>query len=1097
MRINKTAARPYFSKTLLATLLLPTFSPLDSCVAQTISVTDGRTVAISGDYDSSGHYQPAVIVKGVGSTVTGASDLAIYTTGRVGNGVNLSQGGALKLQGSIIRTEGEFAAGIRNSEGTINLQGGVIMTSGDKGSGIYSAGIGSRVNINGTVLNISGDHANAVEGFDGAKLTLNNTIMNISGGHGIYLDDFGTTLTGTNNAIHNTHSDRESGIGVYIANGGLNATLDNTTLNMTEGYAGVAVGQDSMITMNGLTVTGTMNNVFDINGSANISNANIDLVSGAVLRAAGDNLGNKAVIVFNNVNAISRGGNSALVDVNSYTDVTLHGGSYQTKSAYATGVWVPDNTSSVNISHATVMTDGNNAIAIENRGTAVASHTTVKTTGDNAHGLYSQSIFNATNMFISTMGNGSAGAITAKRSHLNLDGATVQTMGDASMVLGTFVGSSINANNLVGTSSGANAYALWTQARGTMVLQNSQITTTGMDAGGIYAAGADAIYSEVTLDNAQIVSEQGTGVRAIGANINIELKNGSQLVGGNGLLVNANTHVGTTASPLNIISNVNLKADNHSVLVGDIQADANNNVSLTLKNNATWTGAALNAAHIDIDQSSRWNVASDADVRSLNVLGQVNFLSTANRGAATARSHDFNTLTVNGDLTGNGRFVFNARLGDDNSPADRLHVTGNATGEHNVTVVNQGGLGALTTGSGIPLIRVDGDARYSQFLMSNLVTAGAYKYYLYQTDEHSWNLQSYLSPVDPADPADPADLVGPQNPQNPADPGKPITVMPSRPKQPVIAYRDEVAGYIAAPWLNAFYGFTTLGRLNERRGSVKGATNGFNQASWGRISGQHNHFDAGRFSYGSDIRFAQLGHDLYQAENTLGTQVTAGVMMTLGQQQTDTQDKARAIRPDLSIDTGKITTDAYGVGGYYTLITSQGGYVDLVGQGTLYRNRYQSQHDAKQNGYGVVMSAEVGQAYLIANNWKVAPQGQLKYQYLHLSGFSDDISGVNGTHYSIGEARTGLRVFREATLSQVITPYYSTDIVYLLGDNPEVTIDTASLRPTFSQTYWQGGVGVNAKVNSNVNIYVDAKYQRAFDGEMDGYTGNLGVKVSF
>ncbi|WP_261373739.1 hypothetical protein [Yersinia mollaretii] len=40
---------------------------------------------------------------------------------------------------------------------------------------------------------------------------------------------------------------------------------------------------------------------------------------------------------------------------------------------------------------------------------------------------------------------------------------------------------------------------------------------------------------------------------------------------------------------------------------------------------------------------------------------------------------------------------------------------------------------------------------------------------------------------------------------------------------------------------------------------------------------------------------------------------------------------------------------------------------------------------------------------------------------------------------------------------------------------------TVTGRRVFSKTYWQGGAGINAKVNSNVDIYA----------------GNLGVKVSF
>ncbi|PVF11743.1 hypothetical protein DBO95_21430 [Yersinia pestis] len=42
-----------------------------------------------------------------------------------------------------------------------------------------------------------------------------------------------------------------------------------------------------------------------------------------------------------------------------------------------------------------------------------------------------------------------------------------------------------------------------------------------------------------------------------------------------------------------------------------------------------------------------------------------------------------------------------------------------------------------------------------------------------------------------------------------------------------------------------------------------------------------------------------------------------------------------------------------------------------------------------------------------------------------------------------------------------------------------------------------GGAGVTAKVNSQVDLYADAKYQKSFDGKLDGYLGNLGVKVSF
>ncbi|AJJ62522.1 autotransporter outer membrane beta-barrel domain-containing protein [Yersinia aldovae] len=1099
MKKNRTTLSPRFSKTLLASLLVPLLSPLHSWAAQTASVTDGSSVSISGGYGTGGDNLSPVLVQGTDSTITGASDVTIDTTGRGANGVNVTNGGTLNLNGAAIKTEGVVASGISNSKGTVILRGGTITTTGSSAYGVSSTGLGSRADIDGTVISTSGASAYGISGSGGTHLTVNNTTVNTSGGgsYGIYLNDLGSTLSGANNTINNTNS--TSGTGIYIGYGGINATLDNTSINMNNAYAGVTVGRDSSIVMEGLNATGNIAQVLDITGKATISDANIELASGGVLRAMGNSLSNKAIIILNNVNAVSNSGGATMLNVNMNADLTVNGGSYHSKGNNATGVWIPDNTSSFKAKNTVVVTEGANATAIENRGTAVVENTTAITKGNNSHGIYSELSFDAKDMVISTAGVGSIGATAARGGNLNLTGAAIDTTGASGMVLGTFAGSSINAKNVTATSTGASAYALWTQTSSSIALKDSRITTTGMNAGGIYATGSNAVYSKVTLDNAQVISENGAGIRAYGANINVDVNNGSQLTGGNGLLVNASTNVGTVASPLNIISNVNLNANNHAVLVGDLQAEEHNNVNLTLKDSSVWTGAAHNAKSIDIDSSSIWNLTGDADVESMHILGQMNFIPAGSNLNTRSPRNSFSTLTINSNLSGNGSFVFNAYLGDDSSPADKLHVTGNATGDHYVWVVNQGGLGALTTGAGINLITVDGDTSNGQFTMSNSVVAGAYQYFLYQIDEHSWNLQSNLTPVGPTDPGD-IITVDPNKPEvvKPVDPSEPDVVNPVLPPTPPdTAYRSEVPGYIAAPWLNAFYGFTTLGSLHERRGSAEGAAKGFNQDSWGRVSGQHNNFDAGRFSYDSDIWFAQLGHDIYQAENSAGTQATAGIMITLGKQETDTQDKARAVRPELSVNTGKIKTDAYGLGGYYTLMTQQGGYVDLVGQGTLYRNSYQSQHDANQNGYGVAMSAEVGQAYPIVGSWKVEPQGQLKYQYLNLNSFNDEISGVNGTSYSVGQARAGVRVFSEATKQQAIKPYLSTDVVYQLGKNPQVTVDTVSLRPEFSKTYWQGGAGITAKVNSNVDIYADVKYQRAFDGNMDGYAGNLGVKVSF
>ena len=69
-----------------------------------------------------------------------------------------------------------------------------------------------------------------------------------------------------------------------------------------------------------------------------------------------------------------------------------------------------------------------------------------------------------------------------------------------------------------------------------------------------------------------------------------------------------------------------------------------------------------------------------------------------------------NVLTVNGNYTGNnGLMTFNATLGGDNSPTDKMNVKGDTQGNTRVRVDNIGGVGAQTV-NGIELIEVGGNS---------------------------------------------------------------------------------------------------------------------------------------------------------------------------------------------------------------------------------------------------------------------------------------------------------------------------------------------------------------------------------------------------
>ncbi|HCU6218512.1 TPA: autotransporter outer membrane beta-barrel domain-containing protein [Escherichia coli] len=129
-----------------------------------------------------------------------------------------------------------------------------------------------------------------------------------------------------------------------------------------------------------------------------------------------------------------------------------------------------------------------------------------------------------------------------------------------------------------------------------------------------------------------------------------------------------------------------------------------------------------------------------------------------------------NVLTVNGNYTGNnGLMTFNATLGGDNSPTDKMNVKGDTQGNTRVRVDNIGGVGAQTV-NGIELIEVGGNSAGNFALTTGTVEAGAYVYTLAKgkgNDEKNWYLTSKWDGVTPADTPDPINnppVVDPEGP---------------------------------------------------------------------------------------------------------------------------------------------------------------------------------------------------------------------------------------------------------------------------------------------------------------------------------------------
>jgi len=131
--------------------------------------------------------------------------------------------------------------------------------------------------------------------------------------------------------------------------------------------------------------------------------------------------------------------------------------------------------------------------------------------------------------------------------------------------------------------------------------------------------------------------------------------------------------------------------------------------------------------------------SADQTVASLSNAGQVTL--QANSAAGT-------TLTVMGDYSGDGGVLaLDVALGNSYSAADMLVVHGDAlAGTTTLAIKNAGGLGAQTTDSGIPVVRVVG-ASNATFVLARPIVVGGFQYTLAKVGNY-WCLQSV--PVAPA-----------------------------------------------------------------------------------------------------------------------------------------------------------------------------------------------------------------------------------------------------------------------------------------------------------------------------------------------------------
>ena len=504
----------------------------------------------------------------------------------------------------------------------------------------------------------------------------------------------------------------------------------------------------------------------------------------------------------------------------------------------------------------------------------------------------------------------------------------------------------------------------------------------------------------------------------------------------------------------------------------------NNAAKLTLAGDL-FTGA--NVGTLNMNSASTLDLTQTTPT-AFSVYGDVN-----NGGIVDMLNNSVGTMTT---ITGNYAGVAGSTLkmdtvlGNDASATDKLIINGNTTGATSLSVNNVGGTGAQTV-EGIQVVQVDG-ASSGTFALTSPVQAGSYEYQLFQggtstPTDGDWYLRSTLLACEITNTC---------------------PVVP-----PVIPiYRPGVANYVVAQTSNADLGYLALDTLHQRIGEQRTLTTD-NPQTWVRaIAGYTSNNGKNRFEYDQTAVGFQIGRDLLHDTTGSGTQQRAGLTTQYLRGNVDTRDRVRPMAR-LSEDTGHIQSTAYGLGAYYTRMTNQGAYVDLVTQVNRLDNQFNDAYgsSSKQKGWQVGLSAEVGKPVAQIKGWTLEPQAQLSYLHAHYGAFADQFSKISSLNADHLRARLGLRVYKERHPDSSKTAQYyaianihhdliSPESVELAALNSD---DRVGVSERYDRTSWEVGAGVQHPLSKNTYFYGDARYEQSFGDRKHSGKITFGIKSSF
>ncbi|MFM0718114.1 autotransporter outer membrane beta-barrel domain-containing protein [Paraburkholderia strydomiana] len=613
---------------------------------------------------------------------------------------------------------------------------------------------------------------------------------------------------------------------------------------------------------------------------------------------------------------------------------------------------------------------------------------------------------NGVDISVSASG-GNAAVKSTSNSNIALSGGSVTLNGTSGETGLMAQGATLTAVN-VPVSVTASQSSGGTVQGGTLAITGGSVTASGFGTVGLLVNGAAGTANTLALNNTSVTSTADS-LHVVGANANITAL-GSTIADNNGVLLS------TTGSP----SATTFDAGT-STLSGAITTGAGTTTAVTLHDGTDWTVTGNSTA------TNLTNSASD-----------IHFTAPVDPSQAAS----YKTLQVQNYTGAGGSLQLNTFLGSDDSPSDKLIVSGGtATGATNLTVHNTTGPGGITVADGIQIVQTlnGGTTASDAFALTGRLRAGAFDYYLFHggiggSRPNDWFLRSSfvapegitptvpLSPTEPEPPGTPSppgqpgttsppgqpgttsppgQPVGPTTPEE-AFPSFPVDPPPS-PLQPGVTYPiigPELATYGVVQPVARQMGFTMLGTLHERIGDTLRAeiagtgSEGWGHSAWGRFFGQQidNRYEAFASPRANgQLLGVQAGVDVWRGSLIPGHRDVAGVYFAYGNSNLDVDGLVTNATATAYVmgRTGKLNLDAYSGGAYWTHYGPGGWYLDLVLQGTSYQGEATTQSARlPTTGNGFVTSLEAGYPVPLplGPRFVLEPQIQVLWQRVSFDG---------------------------------------------------------------------------------------------------------------